>query len=89
MSTKIEAFIAELQRMPKFVAASATDPHWIAELAAIERGLIAIEQKADDDPQMLDAFDKIEEDRSPSARVVRKLSTFKDREHCSSVARSL
>jgi hypothetical protein len=59
MSAKIEAFLTEIRNMPGFVAASAIDPKWIAELDAIERMLNAIDRKADDDPQTIEIFDKL------------------------------
>jgi hypothetical protein len=59
MSTKIDSFITEARNMPGFVAASATDPNWIEQLAGIERGLNAIDRAADNNPAMLDALDKI------------------------------
>ena len=60
MNAKIDAFVEQIRKRPKFVAASATDPKWIAELDAIERGLNAIARKADDDSGMIDIFDKIQ-----------------------------
>ena len=59
MSAKIDAFLEEVRNMPGFVAASATDPKWIAELDAIKRVLNAIDRKADDDPQTIEIFDKL------------------------------
>jgi hypothetical protein len=60
MTDKIEAFITEVRNMPGFVAASATDPKWIAELEALERLLNALDRQADDDPGMIEIFDKIQ-----------------------------
>jgi hypothetical protein len=60
MNAKIDAFITEVRNMPGFVKASATDPKWIAGLEAIERGLNAIDRKADDDPGMIEIFDRIQ-----------------------------
>jgi hypothetical protein len=45
--------------MPGFVKASAADPNWIDQLAAVERLLYAIDRKADDDPATIEIFDKI------------------------------
>jgi hypothetical protein len=59
MNTKIDAFLAEVRNMPHFVAASASDPKWIEQLDAIERGLNAVERQADNDPAMRDALDNI------------------------------
>jgi hypothetical protein len=61
MSTKIDAFLAELRSLPGFVAASAANPKWTADLAAVERGLNAVDREADNNPAMLDALDKIQE----------------------------
>jgi hypothetical protein len=61
MSSKIDAFISEVRCRPGFVAASATDSNWIDQLAAIERLLYSIDRMADDDPAILEIFDKIQE----------------------------
>ena len=60
MGKKIDAFLNEVRNMPGFVAASATEPKWIAEMDGLERALNAIERKADDDPQMIEILDKIQ-----------------------------
>jgi hypothetical protein len=59
MSNKIDVFLTEVRNMPKFVAASAIDPKWTEQLAAVERLLNAIDRKADDDPATIEIFDKI------------------------------
>jgi hypothetical protein len=61
MTAKIDAFLIEVRNMPGFVAASATDPKWIEQLAGIDRGLNAVDRQADNDPAMLDVLDKIQD----------------------------
>jgi hypothetical protein len=61
MSTKIESFITEVRNMSGFVSASAADPRWIEQLAAIERGLNTVDREADNNPAMLEALDKIQD----------------------------
>ncbi len=59
MSAKIDAFIAEIRHLPKFIVGAAVDPTKHDELGAIERGLSGIERLADSDPAMIDAFDEL------------------------------
>jgi hypothetical protein len=59
MNAKIDAFVEQIRKRPKFVAASATDPKWIEQLTAIERLFNAIDRKADDDPKTIEIFDNI------------------------------
>jgi hypothetical protein len=58
--TAINAFITEIQNVPTFAAAAASDPKWLAELERIERGLNAVDRQADDDPAIIEIFDKIQ-----------------------------
>jgi hypothetical protein len=59
MNEKIDAFVEQFRKSPKFVAASAIDPKWTEQLAAVERQLNAIDRKADDDPATLEILDKV------------------------------
>jgi hypothetical protein len=61
MITKLDAFLSEVLNMPGFVAASAANPKWIGELEGIERALLAVDRLANDDPAMIDLFDKIQD----------------------------
>jgi hypothetical protein len=60
MSTKIDAFLTEVRNMPGMITASASDPKRLAELEGIERALAAVDRLADEDPAILDFFDKIQ-----------------------------
>ena len=59
MNAKIKTFVEQIRKRPKFVAASAIDPKWTEQLAAVERLLNAIDRKADDDPATLKILDKV------------------------------
>jgi hypothetical protein len=59
MNAKIDAFVEQIRKRPKFVAASTIDPKWTEQLAAVERLLNAIDRKADDDPATLAILDKV------------------------------
>jgi hypothetical protein len=61
MNAKIDAFLTEIRQLPGFVKASATDPKWNEELNRFERVFDAIDRKADDDPQTIEIFDKIQD----------------------------
>jgi hypothetical protein len=61
MTAKIDAFIAEIRTRPAFVAAAASDSKFSDHLDNIERGLNAVDQKADSDPETIEIFDKIQD----------------------------
>jgi hypothetical protein len=61
MSTKIDSFITEVRSWPPLVAAAATDPKWLSEFEAMERGLNAIDRLADSSPAVIDIWDEIQE----------------------------
>lgn len=60
MNGKIDAFLTDVRNMLGFVAAVTKDPERIQEIEAIERALIAVDQLADENPIVLDIFDKIQ-----------------------------
>jgi hypothetical protein len=60
MSSKIDTLLEEVRNMPGFVAAAATDAKWLEELEAVERALNTIERLADEDPNVLEIFDKVQ-----------------------------
>jgi hypothetical protein len=60
MSDKIDAFLTEVRNMPKFVAASATNPKWLEHFEAMKNTLAIIDRQADYDPRTVDALDEIE-----------------------------
>jgi hypothetical protein len=57
--TKIDDFITEIRDLPAFTAVAAADRVWSEHLAAIEFALQEIDRRADNDPAMIEAFDKI------------------------------
>ena len=59
MSAKINAFLAEVRNAPAFVVASANDPKWLEVFEAVERGFVTVDRLVDDDPAIIDIFDKI------------------------------
>jgi hypothetical protein len=59
MTTKIDAFIAEIRARPAFAAVAAADRVWSEHLAAIEFGLNEIDRRANEDPAMVEVFDKV------------------------------
>ena len=59
MSAKIDAFIAEIRTRSTFADAAASDPKWFEHLDNIERGLNAVDRKADGDPATIEVFDRI------------------------------
>jgi hypothetical protein len=59
VSAKTDAFLAEIRAMPNFVTAAATDPKWGDHLDNIERGINAIDRRADDDPATIEILDRI------------------------------
>jgi hypothetical protein len=61
MTAKIDAFLAEVRNMPGFVAAVAKDPERIQEIEGIECALLAVDRLANDDPAIIDIFDKIQD----------------------------
>jgi hypothetical protein len=73
MSTKIDAFISEVRNAPRFVEASASNPSAVAGLASLELGLLALDRRADDSPQMIEILDKVE------SVISRRHSTIKRR----------
>jgi hypothetical protein len=60
MSMAIEAFLSDLRTAPGFVAAAASDPKCLAELERVERGLSAVDRLANNDPAIVDIFDRIQ-----------------------------
>jgi len=60
MGAKIDAFISEILAQPGFIAAAASDPQWSNHLDNIERGLNGIDQRADDEPAMIEIVDEIQ-----------------------------
>jgi hypothetical protein len=58
--TKVDNFLDEIRGSPKFAAAAATDPKWIEQVDAIERGLNAVDRVANEDPAILEIFDEIQ-----------------------------
>jgi hypothetical protein len=72
MTSKIDAFIAEIRARPGFVNAVASDPIWSCHLENIEYALNEIDRRADSDPRMLEAFDKIVAIVADSARPVKQ-----------------
>jgi hypothetical protein len=59
MTAKIDAFIVEIRDLPEFAAVAATDGVWAKHLAAIEFALNEIDRRADNDPAMIEVFDKV------------------------------
>jgi hypothetical protein len=59
MNAKTGAFLAEIRAMPKFATAAASDSKWSEHLANIERGINAIDRRADDDPATIEILDRI------------------------------
>jgi hypothetical protein len=59
MNDRIDGFVSQIRKRPKFVAASATDPKWIKELDQLEHLLHAVDQKAGHDPKTIEIYDKI------------------------------
>jgi hypothetical protein len=59
MNVKLEAFIAEVTSAPPFVAALETHPELKGQMDALERALRHVDQKADEDPCMIESFDQI------------------------------
>jgi hypothetical protein len=57
--SKIDAFIAEIRTGPAFAAVAAADRAWSEHLAAIEFALNEIDRRADNDPAMIEIFDKV------------------------------
>jgi hypothetical protein len=55
----IDRFISSIRIWPAFVAAAASDPQWSNHLDNIERGLNGIDQKADDDPRLIEILDEM------------------------------
>jgi hypothetical protein len=55
MNAKIDAFVEQIRKRPKFVAAAASDPKWIGQLEAIRQFLHAVHRN----PEMIGASDKI------------------------------
>jgi len=58
MTDAIDAFIDGIKSAPQFVAAAASDPVYAQHLEAIEFGLNEIDRRANDDPEMIEAYDK-------------------------------
>jgi hypothetical protein len=56
MTAKIDAFIAEIQSRPEFIAGVAADPKKADDLAAMEEGLAVLYR----DEKFIDALDKLE-----------------------------
>jgi hypothetical protein len=79
MSARTDAFLAEIRAMPNFVAAAATDSKWGKHLDNIERGINAIDRRADDDPATIDILDRIHAllDRGDLSMKKRLLGLYK------------
>jgi hypothetical protein len=60
-NAKIDAFLTEVQKLPGFVKASASDPKWLERFDAMARGLATVDREADNNPAMLDTLDKIQD----------------------------
>jgi hypothetical protein len=58
-SEKLERFIREIRSAPQFVAWVKQRPDGEAQMQAVETGLRFVDQRADDDPEMLASFDEI------------------------------
>jgi hypothetical protein len=59
VNAKTDAFLAEIRAMPNFATAAATDSKWGDHLDNIERGINAIDRRADDDPATIEILDRI------------------------------
>jgi hypothetical protein len=59
MTTKIDAFIAEIRDCPEFIAAVALDSQYSDHIDNIERGLNAVDRWVDNDPAIIEIFDNI------------------------------
>jgi hypothetical protein len=59
MNARTDAFLAEIRAMPNFATAAATDSKWGDHLDNIERGINAIDRRADDDPATIEILDRI------------------------------
>jgi hypothetical protein len=59
MSIRIDAFISEIRVLPAFAAAAEADDAWAKHLGAIEFALHEIDRRADNDPAMIEIFDKV------------------------------
>ena len=59
MTTAIDSFIDKIRDQPKFAAAAAADPVYDQHMASIEFCLREIDRRANDDPEMIDVFDKV------------------------------
>jgi hypothetical protein len=59
-ASKIGNFISEISSTPSFIAVAASDPQWSNHLANIERALNGIDQRADDEPAMIEIVDEIQ-----------------------------
>jgi hypothetical protein len=57
--TEIDDFITEIRDLPAFAARAAADRVWSGHLAAIEFALNEIDRRADNDPAMIEVFDKV------------------------------
>ena len=59
MHGRFEAFISEVTSAPQYLTGIRQQPHVVSQMQAFEHGLRLIEQRATDDPAMLDCFDEI------------------------------
>lgn len=57
----MKPFLAEVRTIPRYVAALAVDPRRIDEFEKIGRALLAVDRLANDDPAIIDIFDKIQD----------------------------
>jgi hypothetical protein len=77
----IDTFITKIRNTPEFVSASAADPNFGNHLEAIESALNLIDRKANDDPHMIEIFDRIHgvifrDDLSLKQRLIEVLKVF-------------
>ena len=77
----IDVFLAKVRNAPEFVSASAADPNFGNHLEAIESALNLIDRKANDDPHMIEIFDKVQkvisrDDLSLKQRLIEVMKVF-------------
>ena len=77
----IDAFLAKIRNAPEFVSACAADPNFSNHLEAIESALNLIDRKANDDPHMIEMFDRVQtvisrDDLSIKQRLVAVMKVF-------------
>ena len=61
MTANADAFISEIRNCSEFSNAAAGDPIWLEHLAAIENGIASVDRLANEDPQMVETYDRIQD----------------------------